>query len=124
MIAFLGGPGFLPEEKRALVEVMLIHNSMPSARVDILNTGSLSYVISPFSSPLLHFAPPSPRKNRFLCAAVSFPLTLGLFIFKFSCPWTPCGSCTTPCQNREIMDKHNSNVYNEPDKLWVVEDWD
>lgn len=44
------GPQFLPKEKRAMAEVKLMHNSMSCASMDILNIGSLSYVLSPFSS--------------------------------------------------------------------------
>lgn len=43
-VDFIGGPGFLPVEKRALAEVKARYQEMPYASMDPGNTGSLSYV--------------------------------------------------------------------------------
>ena len=43
-VDFIGGPGFLPEEQRALAEVKSRYREIPYASMDPGNTGSLSYV--------------------------------------------------------------------------------
>lgn len=72
-VDFLGGPGFLPEEQRALAEVKLMHSSMSYNDMDIMNTTVLKY-ISPlllFTLPLLLPSPsPSPERLIFSCAAI------------------------------------------------------
>lgn len=50
-VDFVGGPGFLPEEKQALAEVKLMHEGMSYASMNANSTESLSYVFFSFQFP-------------------------------------------------------------------------